>query len=127
VIFANTAEIAAWIRQHGGDFETFRRNHPAAVRLLNRPQTTPAHRTRPARSSASVTPPRTAAAAGGSSTNGVALAVTASLAGLLLLLALAPMRLLARLRLPQPENRIELLFVRGAAAVSAALVVALGA
>jgi len=34
VIFAETREVSAWLRQHGGKFPVFKKRHPAATRLV---------------------------------------------------------------------------------------------
>ena len=34
-VFTNKFEINSWLRLHGADYPTWKRRHPAAVRLVN--------------------------------------------------------------------------------------------
>jgi hypothetical protein len=103
VIFASTDEIAAWIRQHGGDFQTFKRNHPAAVKLVKAQG--------PGGSTAS-----------SASTPRIAPVVLGVVAALLLILTFMPAPLLRRLRRLRGPN---LRLATGAAAVAIAAALAL--
>lgn len=106
VIFANTDEIAAWIRQHGSDFETFKRNHPAAVKLVS-----------------SQTGGKGASAAPSASRPRIGPIVLGVVAALLLIVALTPAPLLRRLRLfGAVTGRLAI----GAAAAAIAAALALG-
>ena len=128
VIFANTNEIAAWMRQHGSSFQEFKRKHPDALRLLTQPKT-PTTATKVAASSGTpkaVESP-SSGSSGGLAHDRVGLAALGVLAALLLLMALAPASLLIRLRLPRVESTSELRIVSAAAAaaIGAGLAVAL--
>lgn len=128
VIFANTDEIASWIKQHGGDFATFKRNHPAAVDLVSGKKTA---RPGSEAGSAGARAGDAVAIAGvdssSSPTHRIGLIVLGMVAALLLILALSPKVLLFRLRVAHPANANEARLAVGAAAtaVTAGLAVAL--
>jgi len=135
VIFANRQEVAAWLREHGGSFEGFLKNHPAAVQLVSTPNATPTQTKLAAGrktklATGRTTKPTTHIEAvanvpneGGSSNRTSAYAL-GGVALLFLLLACAPVAVLWRVPLLRvPELR--LLFGGAGAAIGAGLLVTL--
>lgn len=136
VIFANKNEIAAWERLHGGNFQAFKKNHPAAVQLVSRPKVartqtkvaagkkTPAPARAPKGAEAASPTP---GANGGGTSNRTTIYGLGGAALILLLLACAPIAFLWRLPvlglLRAPELR--LLFGGAGAAIAAGLGVSL--
>ena len=139
VIFANTNEVAAWVKQHGGNFHAFKRNHPAAVKLVTRRHVARTHtklaagtkQTAPAKPKPVTTSNRQAVAAVPSSGGGttvrtgdIALGV---LAALLLILAFLPTAVLWQVRVFRTERipELRLMFGSGSLAIAAGLAFAL--
>ena len=127
VIFANTNEIAAWVRLHGSNFQSFKRNHPAAVQLVkSRPKTT---QTVEPQVKLAADEPAPAVVASSSSRDWTGLAALGGAATLLLLLSLMPVGTLQRLRLVRGDSDtatdLRMITVSGAAAIFAGLALAL--
>lgn len=138
VIFANTNEVAAWVKQHGGTFKAFKQNHPAALSLVTRHHVAKT-RTKLAAGTKKAAPVKVTPAAatnrqavaatpatsdgGGVRTSSVALG---GLAALLIILAFLPTGLLWQIRLFRTERMPELRLVLGAASIAITAGLALG-
>jgi hypothetical protein len=127
-IFANQAQVKAWLTLHGGDYRVWRKTHPAALALLKprkhhavparaKPTKKPAPAARPAAAPAAATAKPIATTSSSSETGGL---VRWFFTGLGLLLALCavglPGRFVARLVTgPVQSDREMRLAVAGAA------------
>ncbi|MGZ4335268.1 MAG: hypothetical protein ACXVRJ_13495 [Gaiellaceae bacterium] len=119
VIFANTNEVAAWVRFHGSSFQSFKRNHPAALQLVKGMPSSTSHVKLAAGKS---TPTKTAAPVATvvttSSRNWIGLSILGTAGVLLLLLSLAPIRVLAELRLTRGDGVGDLRMITFAASAA---------
>jgi hypothetical protein len=130
VTFATRAQVAAWLKIHGGRFSSFKLRHPAAVELVtpapklaagSKRKQAPAH-TKPAsshRQTVAAAPPTLATTSTGRSLGTIALGVLAAFLFLLGIVPRSPVRRFGR------ANEGRLVALAASAAIAAGLGVAL--